>query len=85
LKTGTQVLAFDQLLNPDIKDPDKLSIENQALIQEPSSILPPEWVGSKPYKSKAYYEGKQVDIIMVPFADAGQTGGEVRVWIKKSN
>jgi DUF1680 family protein len=82
LQYGTQVLAVDQTLNPDIKDMDKMRLDLPKLVQGPKTLLPGSWVGSQIYKTKAYYEGKPVDINLVPFADAGQTGGDIRVWIK---
>ncbi len=83
IKSGTQVLAFDQSLNPTITDPEKLEITNAAISLLPSSTLPKNWFGKQIYSANALYNKKPVEIMLVPFAEAGQSGGDVRVWIKK--
>ena len=85
LKVGPQVLAIDQNLNPAITDLDKLSFNSPKVSAVSKTLLPKGWIGSQIYTSKAFYDGKPVDLKMVPFADAGQTGGDIRVWIKKKN
>jgi len=82
-KYGTQVLAVDQALNPEIKDLDLLSIGSTGLKTPVKSILPKGWLGDQVYQADAFYAGKPVVINLVPFADASQTGGDIRVWIKK--
>ena len=82
-KTGAQVLAIDQSLNPAIKNLDEIKIGKAIITSASKVVLPAGWVGSQVFKTKANYNAKLIDLIMVPFADAGQTGGEVRVWIKK--
>ena len=84
IKYGPQVLAVDLALNPDLKDMDKIRLDFSKLVPSSKTLLPKSWVGSQIYKTKAYYEGKPVDINLIPFADAGQTGGDIRVWIKKN-
>lgn len=84
LQLGPQVLAFDQSLNPGILNPDKISLSGI----DPNSItsisgLPGKWVGSQIFLLKAKYESKPVSLKLVPFADAGQTEGDVRVWMSK--
>lgn len=83
LKTGPQVLAVDQSLNPEMTDLDQLALGSVNLVQLSKDMLPKGWVGSQIYTTKAFYEGKPVDLKLVPFADAGQTDGDIRVWIKK--
>jgi len=83
LKYGTQVLAVDQVLNPEITDMDKISIGSPALKSISNTILPKGWVGFQIFSTKAFYDGKPIDLKLVPFADASQTGGDIRVWIKK--
>jgi len=84
IKYGPQVLAVDLALNPDLKDMDKIRLDLSKLVPISKTLLPKSWVGSQIYKTKAYYEGKPVDINLIPFADAGQNGGDIRVWIKKN-
>lgn len=81
IKTGPQILAFDQALNPSIRYPDKIVLNSYKPVSLSKSLLPGGWVGSQIYSVKAEYEGKPVYLNLVPFADAGQTGGEVRVWM----
>ena len=83
LKVGPQVLAVDLSLNPAIIDFDKLFFESPKLLPVSKELLPKSWVGSQIYTTIAFYEGKPIEVKMVPFADAGQTGGDLRVWMKK--
>lgn len=81
-KYGTQVLSVDQALNPEIRDLDKLSVGSPELAPLRKATLPSGWIGDQIFKVNAFYDGKPVDINLVPFADASQTGGDIRVWIK---
>lgn len=83
LKVGPQVLAVDQSLNPEIVDLDKVSLGSPKLLSLPKTNLPSGWIGDQIYTAKAFYEGKSIDLKLVPFADAGQKEGDIRVWIKK--
>ncbi|NEW81448.1 MAG: hypothetical protein GZ094_03675 [Mariniphaga sp.] len=83
VKVGPQVLAVDQALNPDLKDLDKVTMGPLNLTPISKSVLPKGWVGSQVYKTKAFYSGKPIELKVVPFADAGQTDGDIRVWIRK--
>lgn len=83
LRVGPQVLAVDQALNPQIKEVDQLTIGEPLLTNITKAVLPKGWVGSQVFKTKAYYKSKPIELILVPFADAGETDGEVRVWIPK--
>ncbi len=83
VKSGTQVLAFDTDLNPSIKNIDDLKLINASVSPLPNASLPANWFGKEVFVTKAMYEGKPLEIKLVPFAEAGQNGGEVRVWIKK--
>ena len=82
-KVGPQVLAIDQTLNQQIKNFDAVAVGKSATVSVSKTLLPKSWVGSQVFKTNATYNGKAIDLILVPFADAGQTGGEVRVWMKK--
>jgi uncharacterized protein len=83
IKSGSQVLAFDQALNPQITDLSKIEIENGHIQLLPKTRLPASWIGTEVYQLNASYNNNPVVLKLVPFADAGQTGGDVRVWIKK--
>jgi DUF1680 family protein len=82
LKYGAQVLAVDQALNPEISDLDQLSVSSQDLVPLPKTSLPSGWIGDQIFTVDAFYGDKPVDINLVPYADASQTGGDIRVWIK---
>jgi len=83
IKTGPQILAFDQALNPGIDDVSKIEITSSTLQPLPVTELPEDWFGKQIYGNAAIYSGQPVTLKLVPFAEAGQTGGEVRVWLKK--
>jgi len=82
IKSGPQILAFDQALNPEINDIEKIEIDNTNIQLLPKTGLPSSWFGTEVFKLNASYESKPVVLKLVPFAEAGQTGGEVRVWMK---
>ncbi len=83
IKSGPQILAFDQSLNPEIIDISKIEIENDNIQLLPKTELPSSWVGTEVFKLGASYNNRPIVLKLVPFAEAGQTGGEVRVWMKK--
>lgn len=84
VKTGPQILSVDQALNPELKDLDKITIGSVDLELLPKALLPNGWVGSQIYRTKAYYDGAPIDLKLVPFAEASQTEGDIRTWIKKN-
>jgi len=84
IKSGPQILAFDQTLNPEITDIEKIEIENTNIQLLPKTELPSSWFGTEVFKLNATCDNKPVVLKLVPFAEAGQTGGEVRVWMKKN-
>jgi DUF1680 family protein len=84
IKNGPQVLALDQALNPEIKEMDELSMASSSVKNIPKTLLPDNWVGFQIFGATGFYKGKPVDLKFVPFADAGQTGGDIRVWIKRN-
>jgi DUF1680 family protein len=82
LQRGPQVLVFDHKLNPTLND--GFSIQPDAVqLKEAASILPAKWVGLQAYQLEAKVKGKNEQIILVPYADASQTGGEVITWLRK--
>ena len=82
-RVGPQVLAIDQALNPQIKDLDQITMGKPGIPVITKTALPPGWVGSQVFKTEAYYKNKPIELLLVPFADAGETDGEVRVWLPK--
>ena len=85
LQRGPQVLIFDQKLNK-AEAKDIIVNTNSIQLEEvASSVLPTNWVGSQAYQVNAEVNGKTEKIILVPYADAGQTGGTISTWLKKKN
>jgi DUF1680 family protein len=83
VKIGSQVLAVDQALNPEFEELDKITLGTPRLVPLSKALLPEGWIGSQIYSTNAFYKGKPIELKLVPFADAGQINGDIRVWIKK--
>lgn len=81
---GPQILALDGSLNSsDANDlisnsKEAVSIGNLSLANE-SKLLPTNWIGKQAYSINLL--NKKEKIILVPFADASQTDGDMRVWL----
>jgi hypothetical protein len=58
-------------------------MSNPILNKVSKPMLPKGWIGSQLFSVSAFYKGKAVNLNLVPYADASQTGGDIRVWIKK--
>lgn len=85
LQRGAQVLVFDQKLNTaDAKDV-RLDASFIQIEEAQHTVLPNGWVGSQAYWVNAEVNGIQKKIVMVPYADAGQTGGTIYTWMQKKN
>ncbi|HPH32831.1 MAG TPA: glycoside hydrolase family 127 protein, partial [Chitinophagaceae bacterium] len=80
---GPQVLAIDSAVktSSDVTiDQIKLTALKAGgyLNMTQSSLLPEKWIGKQLFP--VYYsDGSK--LILIPFADAGQTGGSIRVWL----
>lgn len=79
---GPQILVADNKLNPAVSVDFKTSATGVQL-QEAKSALPEKWVGNQAYRVAAEVNGKTENVVLVPYADAGQTGGVVTTWLKK--
>jgi DUF1680 family protein len=78
---GPQILVFDKNLNASL--PDDFTVQPAAVqLQDTTGVLPSSWVGSQAYQLKADIKGKSEPIVLVPYADASQTGGAVTTWMK---
>ncbi len=82
LQRGPQVLAFDNKVNGFSSDKISIDPKNLQLQPEPA-VLPAKWLGGTAYQLKASADTKDKNIILVPYADASQTGGSISTWIKK--
>jgi uncharacterized protein len=77
---GPQILSADSSLNrtnPLSIIPKQLQLP-KIILSETSSVLPDGWIGSQAY---SFAEGNGSNLVLVPFADAGQTGSKTQVWI----
>jgi uncharacterized protein len=86
---GPQVLAFDNSLNIDLLKQYQFTPNQKMTVEKPvnkndSAILPGQWIGQQAYTvnitDKKNNEANK-PLILVPFADASQTGGAVKVWL----
>ncbi len=81
IQRGPQVLAFDQSLNT--VDAGKVTINPEKLqLKAVADILPQGWIGSQAYEIDATVDGSPTKIILVPYADASQSGGVITTWLK---
>ena len=82
LQRGPQVLVFDQILNK--RNAGELTLTGSAIqLEDAPTLLPQNWVGTQAYQVKAMVKGVPEKLILVPYADAGQTGGTISTWLSK--
>jgi DUF1680 family protein len=82
LKRGPQVLAFDQALNK--IDASKVSIATASVqLKEAEGALSQGWIGTQAYQVDAMEDGAPTKIVLVPYCDAGQSGGVVTTWLRR--
>ncbi|MBC7887870.1 MAG: glycoside hydrolase family 127 protein [Ferruginibacter sp.] len=79
---GPQVLAFDKNINGFAVEGVRIDSKNIQL-QPALTALPAGWIGGEAFQLKATENNKDKSIILVPYADASQTGGDITTWIKK--
>ncbi len=86
---GPQVLAFDDSLNSELLKKYQLESVQKLLVEKPegksnAELLPKQWIGKQAYAVNIVDKKKNTakqQLIMVPFADASQTGGGIKVWL----
>jgi hypothetical protein len=78
---GPQVLALDAELNPLRLEEAMLPVTSQVNLRPAQDKLPTGWTGKQAYALAAAHP-KGVDLLLVPFMDAGQHRSQYRVWIK---
>lgn len=85
---GPQVLAFDDSVNKaSLKA--LLNSEQRIVVEKPddkviTDVLPNQWIGKQSYGVSIMGNKKSKtknQLILVPFADASQTGGNIKVWM----
>ena len=80
VERGPQVLAFDSSLNPGLtseKALPKAAVGQKVELRDAADKLPTDWKGTQAYT----IETAAGPAILVPFADAGQTGATYSVWL----
>ncbi|MFZ4770540.1 MAG: beta-L-arabinofuranosidase domain-containing protein [Ferruginibacter sp.] len=83
-KRGPQILALDKSLNAAnvneliSNSNESVEIINLKLTNE-SNILPINWIGKQSYSLNIFNNTKK--LVLVPFADASQTDGDMVVWM----
>jgi DUF1680 family protein len=81
---GPQVLALDKSLNSEkafdllANSKEKVAVKNPNTANE-SEILPKKWIGNQAYSVD--FLNKNEKVYLVPFAEASQTEGDMRVWL----
>ncbi len=86
-KRGPQVLAVDSVLNPSYKNSSSVYFNRNAEIEvkDVNNILPNGWVGKQAYAVTLEINKQKQQLVLVPFADAGQQSSRLQVWIPWSN
>lgn len=82
-KYGPQVLAFDESLNQDLLSKDSTILGSKIgtvklIVKSKTELLPKHWIGKQAY---VFTINNDQRIVLVPFADASQTGASMRVWV----
>jgi len=86
---GPQVLAFDSSLNVDLIKKYQFGLNQKPAVEKPTGIsypglLPVQWIGKQAYRvaiADSKPNGEKEQLTLVPFADASQTGGAIKVWM----
>lgn len=88
---GAQILAFDSKINSkDVIDQlkeGKLQFADRSISNSFLKGLPKQWIGKQLYEVRANTINgvtNNKSILLVPFADASQTGGIIKVWLPSS-
>ena len=81
IQRGPQVLSYDQTLNK--QDVQEVRLSANPLLQDGAALLPQNWIGRQGYVIENGANGAKDKILLVPYADASQTGGVMSTWIKK--
>jgi DUF1680 family protein len=89
---GPQVLAFDTSLNADFLKFHPWETDQKISVEMPKDnrnveVLPKQWIGEQAYSVNLIDDKNETtkkQFLLVPFADASQTGGAVKVWMQLS-
>ncbi len=80
---GPQILALDESLNQSLINSGSNELKQSLWNYNPagkncSALLPKQWIGKQAY---SYLLDHKNQLVLVPFADAGQTGASLKVWM----
>ena len=83
-RRGPQVLALDKALNPGVDSLINITYAAAATgpqLADASATLPAAWGWKEAFYLDAKIGGTSKKVMLVPFAEAGQTSGDVAVWV----
>jgi DUF1680 family protein len=80
---GPQVLAFDEKLNGFAAN--GVTVDAKSSAKKSSAVLPQNWIGGEAFEVRGEKDNAEKSIILVPYADASQTGGVISTWLKTAN
>jgi len=88
-KRGPQVLALDSMLNGNVLKSYLPDAVRKVVVDQPAGTnkagaLPKNWIGQQAFTigvAEKANTAKKQDWLLVPFADASQTGGAIKVWL----
>jgi DUF1680 family protein len=84
LEYGAQVLAVDADVNGvDLAEYVFFDTGVRPTIRPYTGSMPAQWVGEQAFVSNAVKTRDGSELVLVPHADASQTGGDIRVWIRQ--
>jgi DUF1680 family protein len=86
---GPQVLALDKSLNAELfKDSTQQKfLVDKSEFKHATNLLPKDWIGKQSYSvsiTSGEKDSTKKELILVPFADASQTGAALQVWLPLS-
>ena len=83
IKRGPQILAVDKSLNMGLDSLNSLKCSQLNFkLKDSQQLLPADWSWKQSYSVPMLIDNKHANIVVVPFSEAGQKGGEIATWIK---
>ena len=83
IKRGPQILAIDRGLNAGIDSSARVTFADRPLLTDAAAALPKAWDWREAFYLDAKVNNVPQKIVIVPFAEAGQTAAEIAVWITR--
>lgn len=82
-KRGPQILAVDASFNSTLNIKSNPEFKIVSDLKKAEKVLPVNWIGKQAYSIRILDKSRNSkSLILVPYAQAGQTNGFVSVWIK---